>query len=158
MNIRELKELIDLLKDTEVAELEIERAGVRVRIRKGSMYPLPAAGPGGEIPPPPEGKREPATHPLVQRAEGGVGRKVLTITSPIVGMFYRSPSPEEAPYVEMGDSVKKGQTLCVIEAMKLMNEIESEADGRVTGILVENGQAVEYGEPLFLIEPLPEGH
>jgi acetyl-CoA carboxylase biotin carboxyl carrier protein len=81
-------------------------------------------------------------------------QRLVTITSPIVGTFYRSPSPEAAPFVEVGLKVNKGQVLCIVEAMKLMNEIESDAEGIVVKILVENGQPVEYGEPLFLIEPV----
>jgi acetyl-CoA carboxylase biotin carboxyl carrier protein len=80
--------------------------------------------------------------------------RLITITSPIVGTFYRAPSPEAAPFVEIGSRVKKGQVLCIVEAMKLMNEIESEIDGTIIKALVENGQPVEYGEPLFLIEPV----
>jgi acetyl-CoA carboxylase biotin carboxyl carrier protein len=80
--------------------------------------------------------------------------RVITVTSPIVGTFFRAPSPEADPFVETGSKVKKGQVLCIVEAMKLMNEIESEVDGVVIKILVDNGQPVEYGEPLFLIEPI----
>jgi acetyl-CoA carboxylase biotin carboxyl carrier protein len=79
--------------------------------------------------------------------------RLITITAPLVGTFYRSPSPEAAAFVEVGDRVRKGQVICIIEAMKLMNEIESEADGVVSRVLVENSQPVEYGEPLFLLEP-----
>ena len=81
-------------------------------------------------------------------------QRLVTITSPIVGTFYRSPTPEASPFVELGSKVNKGQVLCIVEAMKLMNEIESDADGIIVKILVENGQPVEYGEPLFLIEPV----
>ena len=152
MNIKELKELIDLLRDTEVTELEIEKAGVKVKIKKGrTVLPgvadqadgsIPAAVERTQIPERPELKESPA------------GQKRVTVTSPIVGTFFRSSSPEALPYVEMGDVVKKGQVLCIIEAMKLMNEIESEVDGKVVEILLENAQPVEYGQPLFMIEPL----
>jgi acetyl-CoA carboxylase biotin carboxyl carrier protein len=81
-------------------------------------------------------------------------QRLVTITSPIVGTFYRAPTPEANPFVEVGAKVKKNQVLCIVEAMKLMNEIESEADGIIVKILIENGQPVEYGEPLFLIEPV----
>ena len=81
------------------------------------------------------------------------GNKLVTVSSPIVGMFFRSPSPEAPHFIEVGSTVKKGQVLCIVEAMKLMNEIEADTDGTVADILVENGQPVEYGEPLFLIEP-----
>jgi len=152
MNIKELKELIDLLKDTEVTELEIEKAGVKVRIKKyRSVQSSISERTDGSatalvekvtIPEQPELKEKPAD------------KGIITIKSPIVGTFFRSSSPDAVPYVEVGDGVKKGQVLCIIEAMKLMNEIESELDGKVVEILLENAQPVEYGEPLFRIEPL----
>ncbi|MBI3994835.1 MAG: acetyl-CoA carboxylase biotin carboxyl carrier protein [Nitrospirae bacterium] len=154
MNLKELKELIELIQRTEIAELELEKSGVRVRIKK--ERPL--------IPPPPASEEipaVPATHaaespqPQAQAVTPAVTPAGwLTLTAPVVGTFYRSPAPDADPYVEVGSVVKKGQILCVIEAMKLMNEIESEWDGKVVEILVENAQPVEYGGPLFRIEPL----
>ena len=152
MDLRELRELIEFMKAEEITELEVERAETKVRIKRG-LHPglsSPATPPSaavqpvspGSVPPP----RPPASPGLV------------TVTSPIVGVFYRAPSPDAESYVEVGQPVKKGQILCVIEAMKLMNEIEVETDGRVIEILVENAHAVEYGQPLFLIEPAPEPH
>ena len=152
MNIKELKELIDLLKDTEVTELEIEKAGVKVRIKKGRAV-LPAA-PEQVDSSAPVAAEKILIPETPERKEQPVGKKGVTVTSPIVGTFFRSSSPEALPYVEIGDTVKKGQVLCIIEAMKLMNEIESEVDGKVAEILIENAQPVEYGQPLFLIEPL----
>jgi acetyl-CoA carboxylase biotin carboxyl carrier protein len=143
MEIDDLKELIDLLKETDITELQLEKDGTKVRI-----------------------KRERMLSPMEIQVQkfGGLQEKVIsvteeetrliTITSPIVGTFYRAPSPEAAPFVEIGSRVKKGQVLCIVEAMKLMNEIESEIDGTIIKALVENGQPVEYGEPLFLIEPV----
>jgi acetyl-CoA carboxylase biotin carboxyl carrier protein len=143
MEIDDLKELIDLLKETDITELQLEKDGTKVRI-----------------------KRERMLSPMEIQVQkfGGLQEKVIsateeetrliTITSPIVGTFYRAPSPEAAPFVEIGSRVKKGQVLCIVEAMKLMNEIESEIDGAIIKALVENGQPVEYGEPLFLIEPV----
>jgi acetyl-CoA carboxylase biotin carboxyl carrier protein len=143
MEIDDLKELIDLLKETDITELQFEKDGTKVRI-----------------------KRERMLSPMEIQVQkfGGLQEKVIsateeetrliTITSPIVGTFYRAPSPEAAPFVEIGSRVKKGQVLCIVEAMKLMNEIESEIDGTIIKALVENGQPVEYGEPLFLIEPV----
>jgi len=148
MNLKELKELIELVKSTEVAELEWERSGVRVRIRRGEP-PRPIATEAaivGRSPLPPG----PAEQP--ESAAGPAGSGVL-IRSPIVGTFYRAASPEAPPYVERGDRVRRGQILCVVEAMKLMNEIESEVDGVVSEIFVENARPVEYGEVLFRIEP-----
>lgn len=150
MNLKELKELIALLEGTDINELEIERAGSRVRIKRGTGLPQT------EI----EIKREIAEIPKKEAEkdskEFAEAERLLTVTSPIVGTFYRSSSPEAKPFVEEGDIVKKGQVLCVIEAMKLMNEIESEVDGKLVKILIENGHPVEYGEPLFLIEPMKD--
>ena len=156
MNLKELKELIEMLKNTDIAELEIERSGVKVRLRKGGDVTFHPAMPRMEYPPAsivapaipePEKQAEkaaPAAAPVNQ----------IKITAPIVGTFYRASSPDKPSYVEVGDVVKKGQVLCIIEAMKLMNEIESEAAGKVVQALVENNQPVEYGQPLFIIEPI----
>jgi acetyl-CoA carboxylase biotin carboxyl carrier protein len=129
--------------------LEFERAGVRVRLCQeltakpaGTIAQELAAGQAPSLP----------SYAAAPPADTG---GLVTITSPIVGTFYRSPSPDADPYVEEGDTVKKGQVLCIVEAMKLMNEIESEVDGRVVKILVESAKPVEYGQPLFLIEPTP---
>ena len=143
MEIDDLKELIDLLKETDITDLQLEKDGTKIRIKRERMLsPM-------EI--------------QVQKL-GGLQEKIIstteeetrliTVTSPIVGTFYRAPSPEAAPFIEIGSLVKKEQVLCIVEAMKLMNEIESEVDGTVIKVLVENGQPVEYGEPLFLIEPV----
>lgn len=145
MELEDLKELMRLLKDTDVTELQIEKDGVKVKIKREKFFGHL------EIQHPFPEKREIKKEEVIQtEAEG----KLLTITSPIVGTFYRSSSPEAEPFVDVGTRVKKGQVLCIIEAMKLMNEIESEVDGVVVRVLVENGQPVEYGEPLFLIEPV----
>jgi acetyl-CoA carboxylase biotin carboxyl carrier protein len=92
--------------------------------------------------------------PVPEEVVEPVTTKQVTVTSPIVGTFYRAPAPDKPPYVQVGDMVKKGQVLCIIEAMKLMNEIESETSGKIIQILIENGQPVEYGQPLFVIEPV----
>lgn len=141
MEIEELKELITLLKDTDIAELQIEKDGTKIKIRRHAII-SPLEVPQKHIKP----------VEITKEVEEEVQR-LVTITSPIVGTFYRSPSPDAPPFVDVGTRVKKGQVLCIIEAMKLMNEIESDVDGVVVRILVENGQPVEYGEPLFLIEP-----
>jgi len=141
MEIDDLKELIDLLKETDITDLQLEKDGTKIRIKRERMLsPM-------EI--------------QVQKL-GGLQEKIIstteeetrliTVTSPIVGTFYRAPSPEAAPFIEIGSLVKKEQVLCIVEAMKLMNEIESEVDGTVIKVLVENGQPVEYGEPLFVIQ------
>jgi acetyl-CoA carboxylase biotin carboxyl carrier protein len=146
MELEDLKELMGLLKDTDVTELQIEKDGVKVKIKREKFFGHL------EIPPIMHEKREIKKEDVVVETEPE-GR-LLTVTSPIVGTFYRSPSPDAEPFVDVGARVKKGQVLCIIEAMKLMNEIESEVDGVVVRILVDNGHPVEYGEPLFLIEPI----
>jgi oxaloacetate decarboxylase alpha subunit len=157
MNLKEIKELIEMLKNTDISELEIERSGVKIRLRKGGDVTFHPAMPRMEYPPtaiiaPSVAEPElPAAEKVVAAAP--VPANQVKVTSPIVGTFYRSSSPDKPPYVEVGDMVKKGQVLCIIEAMKLMNEIESEASGKVVQIAVENGQPVEYGQPLFIIEP-----
>jgi acetyl-CoA carboxylase biotin carboxyl carrier protein len=143
MELQELKELIELLKETDVTELQIEKDGARVKIKREKI--LAHLEMPGHKPAPFHDKITAETEDDTQR--------LITITSPIVGTFYRSPTPEAQPFVEVGAKVVKGQVLCIVEAMKLMNEIESDSDGIIIKILVENGQPVEYGEPLFLIEP-----
>lgn len=144
MELEELKELIELLKDTDITEVQIEKEGTKVRIRRGSIPPALDV---------PVQQKSPAVHEKIIPEPVEETQRVVTVTSPIVGTFYRSSSPDANPFVEVGAKVKRNQILCIIEAMKLMNEIESEVDGTVIKILVENGQPVEYGEPLFLIEP-----
>jgi acetyl-CoA carboxylase biotin carboxyl carrier protein len=143
MEIEDLKELIDLLRESDITELQLEKDGTKVRIKRERMLsPM-------EI----QVQRFSSLQEKVTPQTAEEETRLITITSPIVGTFYRAPSPEATPFVELGSRVKKGQVLCIVEAMKLMNEIESEIDGTVIKILVENSQPVEYGEPLFLVEP-----
>ncbi|GMT48369.1 MAG: acetyl-CoA carboxylase, biotin carboxyl carrier protein [bacterium] len=144
MNLDEIKALIDLLKDTDISEIELEREGVKVKLRREKLQS------SIEIVEKRPRVSEPASEPVPEAEDTS---HLVTVTSPIVGTFYSAPSPDAGPFVEVGSMVKAGQVLCVIEAMKLMNEIESEVEGTVVRILVENGRSVEYGEPLFLIEP-----
>lgn len=142
MEIDDLKGLIELLKETDITELQVEKDGSKVKIKREKLLS------SIEI-----------SKPIAAAEKSAVEisdetQRLVTVTSPIVGTFYRSSSPEAEPFVQAGTRVKKGQVLCIIEAMKLMNEIECEAEGVVMRILVENGQSVEYGEPLFLIEPV----
>ena len=141
-----LQDLIAVFQSANVSDLEVERGGLRIRLRKeGAGTPAsPVEVVAGSTPGAPSAEAPAAE----QSAEG-----LVTMRSPIVGTFYRSASPYAESYVEEGAYVKKGQVLCIVEAMKLMNEIESETDGRVVKILAENAKPVEYGEPLFLIEP-----
>lgn len=150
--LKELKELIDLVKSSELTELEWERAGVRVRICRGAS---PAARPAHPESSVTVGSDAVQGAPVDRReAEGELPQeRGVMIRSPIVGTFYRTASPGAPPYVEVGDRVRRGQILCIVEAMKLMNEIESEVDGVVAEVCVENARPVEYGEALFRIEP-----
>jgi acetyl-CoA carboxylase biotin carboxyl carrier protein len=143
-----LQELIDIFQTAGVADLEIEREGLRVRLRREETGtpPLPKEV---SVHLPDAGR---ALQPVDAEPPLPTGGGLLTVTSPIVGVFYRSASPDIEAYVDVGSYVKKGQVLCIVEAMKLMNEIESEVDGRVVKILQENAKPVEFGEPLFLIE------
>lgn len=147
--VGQIQSLIDLLKRNHLTELEVERAGVRIRLSlEAGARAAPAQS--SEAPHAPAAAALPVTSQVSAPPENS---GLITITSPIVGTFYRSPSPDADPYVEEGDYVKRGQVLCIVEAMKLMNEIESEVDGRITKILAESTKPVEYGQPLFLIDP-----
>jgi len=144
MELEDLKDLIELLKETDITELQIEKDGTKVKIKREKLFSSIET---------PVHKSAVFKEKIVAETENAAQR-LVTVTSPIVGTFYRSPSPDAPPFTEMGMKVNKGQVLCIVEAMKLMNEIESDADGIVVKVLVENGQPVEYGEPLFLIEPV----
>jgi len=153
MDLRKLKKLIDLVQESGIAELEITEGEEKVRIARGgalSVTPLGAPAPVA-APFPPAAAASSAAAPPAAAAEPAPGQEGHTVKSPMVGTFYRAPSPEAKPFVAAGDSVKEGQTICVIEAMKLMNEIECDASGVIKAILVENGQPVEYGQALFII-------
>jgi acetyl-CoA carboxylase biotin carboxyl carrier protein len=155
MDLRKLKTLIDLVSDSNVSELEITEAEGKVRIVKGggavvhsyapapvyAQQPAPAAAPVAGA--------APAVAPAAAPVAADVGH---TVKSPMVGTFYRSSSPGAKAFVEIGSAVKEGETICIIEAMKILNEIEADKSGTITRILCDNGQAVEYGQPLFTIE------
>ncbi len=152
LGVREIKEILDLLKDTDVEEIELQRNNLKIRIKKRGVAPawishFPA-------PPHPEFPAEKALVPSLSPQERDAAGNALIIKSPMVGTFYRAPLPGAEPFVKEGDVVEKGKILCIIEAMKLMNEIECEVSGRIHSILVQNAQPVEYGQSLFLIEPL----
>ncbi len=152
MDLDQLKEILELVREHELSEFEIEQNGLRLKVRKDRL-----------------GALVPVTQVVAQAAAGHPGASAVAATgavtsgpvdtdiefavvkSPIVGTFYRSSEPGAAPFVDIGSTVKKGQVLCIIEAMKLMNEIDSEYDGEVVNVYVENGQAVQYGERLFAI-------
>jgi acetyl-CoA carboxylase biotin carboxyl carrier protein len=165
--------LIDAVDQSGIDSLEISRAGTRIRISKtpppapaGSgnavhQPPLPVPVAAAPAPAPPSAPAAPPSAPAAPApaaeaaAAPAAGANLVEIRSPMVGTFYRAPSPEAPPYVEVGSRVTKGQTLCILEAMKLMNELESEVSGIVREILVENAEPVEYGQVLFRIEPAP---
>lgn len=163
MNFKEILELIDKVADRGIAGVEIEQAGLKVKIDGKSTEPAqvihsyagdrPAAPPAHTpppAPPPPPTAAEKAATAKAEEDAAEVGLHI--ITSPIVGTFYRSANPESEPFVNVGDRISKGQVLCIIEAMKLMNEIESDVDGVVTRIYPQNGQPIEYGEKLFAVK------
>jgi acetyl-CoA carboxylase biotin carboxyl carrier protein len=151
MDLRKLKTLIDLVSDSNVSELEITEAEGKVRIVKSMGVAAPVLV-----------QQAPVAAPVAAAAPAAVAAPVVAevpaapaghaVKSPMVGTFYRSSSPGAAPFVQIGSVVKEGDTLCIIEAMKILNEIESDKSGTVTQILCENGQATEYGQPLFIIE------
>jgi acetyl-CoA carboxylase biotin carboxyl carrier protein len=148
METKKIREILRLLRDTDVEEIEVWDAEDRVRIRRGAR----GNGHDREVPPAAVMPASPAA--ASPALASGTDRRAHPVVSPFVGTFYRAPSPGADPFVEVGSRVRKGQTLCIIEAMKLMNEIEAEVEGTVVEILVENGVAVEYGQPLFTIDPL----
>jgi acetyl-CoA carboxylase biotin carboxyl carrier protein len=151
MDLRKLKTLIDLVSDSNVSELEITEAEGKVRIVKSMGVAAPVVvqqAPLAAAPAPVAVAAAPAAEaPAAPAAPAG-----HAVKSPMVGTFYRSSSPGAAPFVQIGSVVKEGDTLCIIEAMKILNEIESDKTGTVTQILCENGQATEYGQPLFIVE------
>ena len=160
MDLEQLKRILDLVREHELAEFEIEHEGLRLKVRKhsaGSTVTLPAAPPPGTptgaVPAPPSPVPSAVPPPATAAAATADSEiELAVVKSPIVGTFYRSPEPGAAAFVEIGATVKKGQVLCIIEAMKLMNEIESEIDGTIVKIYPQNGQPVEYGEKLFAVK------
>jgi acetyl-CoA carboxylase biotin carboxyl carrier protein len=139
-----VSELVELAVKHDLAELEVEQGGARIRVVRERAAGVVAAAPRAE------GSPAAITAPV---AEPAVAAHLIRVDAPMVGTFYRAPGPDAGPFVQEGDTVKEGQVLCIIEAMKLMNEIESKASGRIVKILVENAQPVEFGQGLFLVEP-----
>ena len=160
MTLDEIKNLIEFIREQDLTEFELEQDGVKLRIKSGasppavpivSAVPVVAAAPAATHAP--SAPVAPAAPASTGQSHGAAeeGPELAIVKSPIVGTFYRAPEPGATSFVEVGDSVKKGQVLCIIEAMKLMNEIDSEYDGEIVNVYVENGQAVQYGERLFAI-------
>ncbi len=164
MNLQEIKQLIKVVEKSDIGEIEIEEEGFKIRISKNSKFvaaapPAPAVvqetAPVAEPPAAPATPATTAAPPAEKpevKEEPVLGDNIVEVRSPMVGTFYRAPAPDADPYVEVGDTVTVGQTLCIIEAMKLMNEIQSEVNGKIVKILVENAQPVEFDQVLFLIE------
>lgn len=157
MNIKEIKELVEVVSQHGITELEVERSGVKVRIRKDGQPVVVSSGPAQSTYAFPTGY-PPAVAPALEGVSAAVpavpvtaneDEGLLHVRSPIVGTFYRSPNPDADPFVKAGDTVEPGRVLCIIEAMKLMNEIEAEVSGEVVKIYVENGEPVEFGQALF---------
>ncbi|MGE5307623.1 MAG: acetyl-CoA carboxylase biotin carboxyl carrier protein [Deltaproteobacteria bacterium] len=154
MNLKEIKEMINLMNENGLVELELEKEGMRIKLKKTS-----AGGEGGfsgpiviqqeKMPAAPQAVLAPA--PAVAEK---LPSKTVEIKAPMVGTFYRAPSPEAPPYVEVGQVIEPGQVVCIIEAMKLMNEIKSEIRGKLIEIIVDNAEPVEYGQSMFILEPL----
>jgi acetyl-CoA carboxylase biotin carboxyl carrier protein len=158
MDIRKVKKLIELLEESGVAEIEIKEGEESVRIsRHGASAPIhvlaPAAMPGAMAPPAPAAApvAPAARAPVAEKSEAGYDPEQI-VTAPMVGTYYASAAPGAKAFVEVGTEVKVGQTLCIIEAMKMMNQIESDKSGKVAAMLVKNGDPVEFGQPLFVIE------
>jgi acetyl-CoA carboxylase biotin carboxyl carrier protein len=169
MTLEEIRELIKLVTETAIAELEVQRGDSRVRIRRvvenrnpEVIYAAPAMASLAHVPVPPSAAAPPARATASQpgqtvsesTTEGLLDPTLTLVKSPIVGTFYEAPAPGAQPFVQVGDTVQPGKVLCIIESMKLMNEIEAETAGVIVNKLVANGQAVEYGEALFAIKPL----
>lgn len=147
MNIKEIKEMINLMNENNLTELELEKQGVKIRLKKGyegivekyiekTMPKASLSAPEMQMP-----------------GQQSAGPRAVEIKSPMVGTFYKAPSPDAPPFVKVGDNVESGQVVCIIEAMKLMNEIKSDIKGKIVSVLVENGDPVEFGQALFLVEP-----
>ena len=150
MDLRKLKKLIDLVEESGISELELTEDGEKVRISRNFAASAPAQQ-YNYAPPAHYTAAAPAPAAATEAATPAAADEGHAVKSPMVGTFYRSPSPDAKAFVEVGDTVAIGDTLCIIEAMKLLNEIESDKAGVVKKILVDNGQAIEYGEPLFII-------
>jgi len=172
MNVDVIKQILDLMREHELAEFELEQEGLKIRVRKqgntpvftmsapavpaiaAAPVPMPALSASGQVMAmaPAAGAAPAAAPAATATAVEDEELELAVITSPIVGTFYRSPDPSSPPFVDVGQTIRKGQTLCIIEAMKLMNEIESEYEGEVVKCYVENGQPVQYGERIFAIK------
>lgn len=168
MDLKTIKNLLKLIAESDVNEVELEEGNFKIRVKKepdtilreGSApvymgHPQAMEFQAGNTQPAPQGVPTPATAPQSEPSTGEAetDEKFITVRSPIVGTFYRAASPEMEPFVNVGDTVTQGNVLCIVEAMKIMNEIESEHSGKIVEVLTENGQPVEFDQPLFLLDP-----
>lgn len=156
LDFNEIRELLAILNQTDIAEITVKSSNFEITVKKavqgGTATIAPAAPTGLALPPAPLPVVT-APAPAVPSPPPPINERLVEVTSPMVGTFYRAPAPDESPFVNTGDRITTGQTVCIIEAMKLMNEIESEVSGEVVEILVQNGQPVEYGQPLMRVKP-----
>ena len=148
MNIKKIKELVELMNDNDLCQIEIEQEGVRVKLTKNGQGAVEQVVTSVAQP-----KAHVAAPPAPEAAEAPKDKDVKEIKAPMVGTFYRSSSPDAESYVQVGDVIQKGDVVCIVEAMKLMNEVKAEFSGRIVQICVENAEPVEYGQSLFIIEP-----
>lgn len=162
MDLKEIKKILDMIAESEVNQVTIEEGDFKIKVKKTPDVAQSSAPVQYQMPAAPQQPQQPQTHSPQQQSSGGEQTSATeskkdeqpdgeVVKSPIVGTFYRAPSPDADEFVKVGDQVEKGQTLCIVEAMKIMNEIESEFSGEVKKILVENGEAVEFEQPLFII-------
>lgn len=157
MELKEIKELIKLVSEAGVSEVDVEKGDFKLSIKKTEEKTMvvqsttPVYTAAAPVAPPPVPV---AAAPAPTKAEAPAASNLITIKSPMIGTFYKSASPEKPAFVQVGDEIKPGKVLCIVEAMKLFNEIESEVSGRIVKILVENASPVEYDQPLFLVEPV----
>ena len=149
MDLKEIKAVLKLIQENDVEEIELEQDGRRIRIRRRGLLQVAASAASPMVSTP----LTQVAGPVASATDVRETANLITVESPMVGTFFRAPAPGADPYVREGDKVEKGTVLCIIEAMKMMNEIEAEVSGKIRSILVENGQPVEYGQSLFLLEP-----
>ncbi len=153
MNLKEIQEIVKLMKENEITEFEMERDGLKIVLKKSGavqIHPNTISPEAASVQMPSQNQNIPKAEPSASQTEAL--KKGNIITSPMVGTFYRAPSPEAPSFIEKGQNVKKGDIVCIIEAMKVMNEIESEFSGKISEIFIENGEPVEFGQPIFRIE------
>lgn len=154
MNLKEIKEIVTLMNENDLTEVEIEREGEKLKLKKaGSMIEQTFVRPP-QVNLPPSAQPAPVAAPAkTEKEESGLAPGQKAITSPMVGTFYRAPSPDAPPFIEVGQVIEVGKVVCIVEAMKLMNEIKSEIRGKVVRVAAENAQPVEFGQTLFVVEP-----